>query len=209
MEAMAKHRAHSVEFKRQVAQEFLAGETLHGLAKRHDISRNLILIASAIPGGKLWPYVWKNVRAWAEGFYHAGLKRTGQALELRLLLDEHFESQRDPLILVAGDFNAEDHETPLRIVLGAAEDTGNAELAPRSLVVLDRAVESSRRFSVVHQGRPQMLDHLLASLRLLGRFRGIEIHNEALGDEAMAYGKSVGTGASYHAAVVARFSQMR
>jgi transposase len=29
---MAKHRTHSVEFKRQVAQEFLAGETLHGLA---------------------------------------------------------------------------------------------------------------------------------------------------------------------------------
>jgi transposase len=31
---MAKHRTHSLELKRQVAQEFLAGETLHGLAKR-------------------------------------------------------------------------------------------------------------------------------------------------------------------------------
>ena len=41
---MAKNRSHSVEFKRQVAQEFLAGETLHGLAKRHDVSRNLIRI---------------------------------------------------------------------------------------------------------------------------------------------------------------------
>ena len=41
---MARHRSHSVEFKRQVALEFLAGETLHGLAKRHDISRNLIRI---------------------------------------------------------------------------------------------------------------------------------------------------------------------
>jgi transposase len=41
---MAKHRSHSVEFKRQVAQEFIAGETLHGLAKRHDVSRNLIRI---------------------------------------------------------------------------------------------------------------------------------------------------------------------
>ena len=39
---MAKHRSHSIEFKRQVAQEFLAGETLHGLANRHDLSRNLI-----------------------------------------------------------------------------------------------------------------------------------------------------------------------
>ena len=41
---MVKHRSHSVAFKRQVAQEFLAGETLHGLAKRHAISRNLIRI---------------------------------------------------------------------------------------------------------------------------------------------------------------------
>lgn len=41
---MAKHRIHSMEFKRQVAQEFVAGETLHGLAKRHDVSRNLIRI---------------------------------------------------------------------------------------------------------------------------------------------------------------------
>lgn len=41
---MVKHRTHSLEFKRQVAQEFLAGETLHGLAKRHDLSRNLIRV---------------------------------------------------------------------------------------------------------------------------------------------------------------------
>ena len=41
---MARHRSHSIEFKRQVVQEFLAGETLHGLAKRHDVSRNLIRI---------------------------------------------------------------------------------------------------------------------------------------------------------------------
>jgi transposase len=44
MKAMAKHRTHSTEFKRQIAQEFIAGETLHGLAKRHDLSRNLIRI---------------------------------------------------------------------------------------------------------------------------------------------------------------------
>ena len=44
MEAMAKHRSHSIEVKRQVAQEFIAGETLHSLAKRYDVSRNLIRI---------------------------------------------------------------------------------------------------------------------------------------------------------------------
>jgi transposase-like protein len=40
--AMAKHRSHSIQFKRQVAQEFIAGETLHALVSRHDVSRNLI-----------------------------------------------------------------------------------------------------------------------------------------------------------------------
>ncbi|WP_246683308.1 transposase [Mesorhizobium sp. B2-8-3] len=41
---MAKHRTHSMEFKRQVAQEFLSGETLYSLAKRHDVSRTLLRI---------------------------------------------------------------------------------------------------------------------------------------------------------------------
>lgn len=40
---MARHRTYSIEFKRQVVQEYLSGEeSLHGLAKRHRISRNLI-----------------------------------------------------------------------------------------------------------------------------------------------------------------------
>ena len=41
---MARQRSHSIEFKRQVAQEFVAGETLYALAKRYDISRNLIRV---------------------------------------------------------------------------------------------------------------------------------------------------------------------
>ena len=41
---MTKHRSHSPAFKRQVAEEFLAGEMLHGLSLRHDILRQLIRI---------------------------------------------------------------------------------------------------------------------------------------------------------------------
>jgi transposase len=41
---MVKNRTHSIDFKRQVAQDYLAGEPLHSLAKRHDLSRNLIRI---------------------------------------------------------------------------------------------------------------------------------------------------------------------
>jgi endonuclease/exonuclease/phosphatase family metal-dependent hydrolase len=163
-------------------------------------------LASAIPGGKLAPFAWKSVGAWGEGFFLSSLKRTGQALELRLLVDACFEAEAEPLVLVAGDFNAEDHETPVRLVIGASEDTGNAALAARALVVLDRSVEASRRFSVVHQGRPQMLDHMLASQRLTGRFRNMEVFNEALGDEALAWARGVGAAGSYHAGLVANFS---
>ena len=41
---MARYRTHSTEFKRQVVQDYLAGETLHSLARRHDLARNLICI---------------------------------------------------------------------------------------------------------------------------------------------------------------------
>lgn len=44
---MAKHRTHTIEFKRQVVQEYLAGESPHGLARRHGLSRNLIKIWGA------------------------------------------------------------------------------------------------------------------------------------------------------------------
>lgn len=39
---MRKHRTHSMAFKRQVVEEYLAGETFYGLARRHDLSRTLI-----------------------------------------------------------------------------------------------------------------------------------------------------------------------
>jgi transposase-like protein len=41
---MVKNRTHSIAFKRQVAQDDLAGEPLHSLARRHDLSRNLIRV---------------------------------------------------------------------------------------------------------------------------------------------------------------------
>ena len=44
---MATQRRYSIEFKRQVVQEYQGGDTLHGLAKRHGISRNLVRIWAA------------------------------------------------------------------------------------------------------------------------------------------------------------------
>jgi len=163
-------------------------------------------LAAAVQGQKLGPFVWRSIGGWAEGYYLSGLKRSGQALELRLLIDSLFDEDPARLLAVAGDFNAEDHETPMRILIGAVEDTGNGALGARSMIPLERAIDPARRFSTLHHGRPMMLDHILASHSLYGRFRDIEVHNEALGDEAIGYAKNVEPSGSYHAAVVATFS---
>ncbi|HMR33491.1 MAG TPA: helix-turn-helix domain-containing protein [Geminicoccaceae bacterium] len=42
---MTRHRSHSIELKRP--QEFIAGETVPGLAQRHDVPRNPIRIRVA------------------------------------------------------------------------------------------------------------------------------------------------------------------
>jgi len=162
-------------------------------------------LATSVPGQKLSSFVWKSVGGWAEGYFLSSVRRTAQALELRLLVDRLLAADPDRLIAVAGDFNAEDHETPLKIAVGAEEDTGNGALSAHSLIILDRALSADRRWSVLHHGRPQMVDHILASRALYGRFRGIEVHNEALGDEAVAYGRVANPPGSYHAAVVAEF----
>jgi hypothetical protein len=50
-----------------------------------------------------------------------------------------------------------------------------------------------------------MLDHLLVSRQLLSYYRGIEAHNEALGDELIAYTLIDAAPDSYHAPIVATF----
>jgi endonuclease/exonuclease/phosphatase family metal-dependent hydrolase len=163
-------------------------------------------LASNLPGQKLEPFVWKTVGGWAEGYFLSALRRSGQALELRLLLEQMFDTDAHRPIAIAGDFNAEDHEVPLKIVVGAEEDTGNGALSSRSLVILDRALSEDRRWSVLHHGRPQMLDHILVSRALHARFRSIEVHNETLSDEAIGYARHTRASGSSHAAVVAEFT---
>jgi endonuclease/exonuclease/phosphatase family metal-dependent hydrolase len=161
-------------------------------------------LASPVSGQKSGPFAWRSVGGWAQGFLLSALKRDAQALELRLLLEEMLRAGTT-LIAVAGDFNAPDHSTALLIAVAPEEDLGASELAVNSLVVLDRAISADRRWSILHHGRPQMVDHILASRALYGHFRCAEVHNEWLGDEALGFGKSLHSAASYHAPVVADF----
>jgi endonuclease/exonuclease/phosphatase family metal-dependent hydrolase len=163
-------------------------------------------LAASVAGQKLEPFVWRSVGGWAEGYLLSAMRRAGQALEIRFLAEELLDADRHRLIAIAGDFNAEDREVPLRIILGAEEDTGNAALSARSLVLLDRTLPQDRRWSVLHHGRPQMLDHVMISRALHQHFRTIEVHNETLGDELVGYARHMQSSSSYHAPVVAEFS---
>lgn len=163
-------------------------------------------LAAHIPGQKIGAFAWKSVPGWAEGYFLAAVKRSGQALEARTVVDRIFDADPAALILVAGDFNAEERETPLRILLGDQEDTRNGRLANRSLVLLEHTLPEHRRFTVIHRGRRNMLDHMMVSRPLLGRYRAIEVHNEALGDELVAYTLVDAAPDSYHAPIVAEFA---
>ncbi|MDH5748949.1 MAG: endonuclease, partial [Rhodospirillales bacterium] len=161
--------------------------------------------AAFIPGQKNSSTVWRTVPGWAEGFFLAVMKRAGQALEVRLFIDQMFDEDPDTLIVVAGDFNSEVYDIPVRMIRGDEEDTGNGALMRRMLIPLEHSLPDSRRYSVIHSGRPLMLDHLLASQALMSWYRTAEIHNEALGDEMATPAVVSGAPESYHAPMVAEF----
>jgi endonuclease/exonuclease/phosphatase family metal-dependent hydrolase len=161
--------------------------------------------AAFVPGQKSAAHLWRSMAGWAEGFFLAAVKRAGQALEVRLFVDRILDADGDALVAVCGDFNADTYEIPVRTIRGDEEDAGNPLLAMRTLVPADRNLAVSRRFSVVHHGRPQMLDHILVSRPLLAWLRNVEIHNEALGDELITPHAVRGSPESFHAPVVAEF----
>jgi endonuclease/exonuclease/phosphatase family metal-dependent hydrolase len=163
-------------------------------------------LASDIPGQKLDNFTWKTVSAWAEGNFISSMKRVGQALQARLLIDDIFDHRgEDSLIAICGDFNAEADEVPIKAICGHVEETGNPRHAPRLMVPCERNIPESARFSLLHLGRGAMLDHIIVSRALLRFFRNAEIHNEALPDESGAFRQDVKFPESDHAPVLAEF----
>ncbi|MEX2648502.1 MAG: endonuclease/exonuclease/phosphatase family protein [Alphaproteobacteria bacterium] len=163
-------------------------------------------LAANVPGQKLAPFVWRSVPGWAEGMFLASVKRAGQAFETRLVVDRLFDREPEALVAVCGDVNADEGELPVRMLIADEMETGNGALAPRALVALERSVPESQRFTVVHHGRRQMLDHVLVSRALMGWLRSVEIHNEDLGDEFAMHLGVRHAPESLHAPVVATFA---
>ena len=90
-------------------------------------------------------------------------------------------------------------------IRGQVEDTGNPALVRRVLVPIENTVAEPARYTLFHQGKGQMLDHMLVTRNLLANYRGSEIHNEVLHDESAAFAEDKKFPESDHAPVVATF----
>ncbi len=133
-----------------------------------------------------------------EGQFVATQKREGQALEARLFIEEIFDAEPDARLAVCGDFNADEHDAPTRLLRGGDNET---QRGPRALAPLEDRVDASRRFTVTHAGRPKLIDHILVSNALEVGWRETRILNEGLQDEVFAQDPILG---SLHAPIVAR-----
>lgn len=163
-------------------------------------------IATDVAGQKINNYTWRSASAWAEGSFVSSMKRVGQALQVRLLIDAIMEEEGDnALIAVAGDFNANSDEVSLRAIIGPVEDTGNPAHAPRTMIPCENNIPDSARFTLYHLGKGEMIDHIIASRGLFRYFQHAEVHNEALPDESGAFRTDDKFPESDHAPVIAQF----
>lgn len=158
-----------------------------------------------IPSQKEGPYTWASAAGWAEGYYLSSMKRVGQALEVRFLLDELFKEKEDPNVVVAGDFNAPPGEVPVEAIIGRVRDTGNSELVEETLVPLENSIPEPSRYTFLYHGEKRLLDHMLISRPLVEHYRDASIHNEILHDESLAFSFNTKFPASDHAPFVGKF----
>lgn len=166
----------------------------------HLKSRNPTSIEGQIKG-----YSWKSASGWAEGFFISAMKRVGQALEVRILIDKIFDQDNNALIATCGDLNSDLGEVPAEAIKGEIENTDNPDLAGRVMIPCELTVPESSRYSYLYRGKGRMLDHILVSRGLLALYRGAEIHNELLHDESIAFSTDKKYPESDHAPVVAEF----
>ncbi len=161
-------------------------------------------LSSNIPGQKLG-FSWNSAAGWAEGYFLSSLKRVGQALETRVLIDKILAASPEAKIIVCGDFNAEPGEVPVEAICGRVENTNNPDLRSHVLIPCSKGIPESVRFSHFHHGKGNLLDHMLISQGMLQAFRKAYILNENLHDESLPFTYDNKFPESDHAPFVSEF----
>lgn len=178
------------------------GSTLHSINLHLKSKRPVSIPGAQDPEAS---FRWLSVAGWAEGFFLSSMQRVTQALELRLLVDQIFDAEPDAQIVVAGDFNSDLLDVPMEAVRGRTENLSNPDLVGRTMLPVELSVAESGRWSLIFQGRREMIDHILISRALLSTYRSTEVHNEGVHDESIAFAFDSTYLESDHAAVVAEF----
>lgn len=162
---------------------------------------------TSIAGQKRDRYTWRTMAGWAEGSFLSAMKRVGQALESRVLIDQIFDSTAltgsPTYIAICGDFNDDLDSVPLQAIRGPIEETNNAGLINRMMIPCELSVPETSRYSLFHRGKGYLLDHILVTRDLLTYYRSTEIHNEILPDESGL--SDIQYPESDHAPIVAEF----
>jgi endonuclease/exonuclease/phosphatase family metal-dependent hydrolase len=161
-------------------------------------------VAAMIRGGKREDRSWRSISAWAEGYQLSVLKQTAQALELRLAVEDLFDADDAAQIVLAGDFNATSETGTIRLLRADPDDTGSPDLESRRLYQLDAALPPEKRKTVIHRGKGQALDHILASAAMTSRVTDVRVFNYGLPDEVFDSENGDYAG-SFHAAMRAEF----
>ncbi|WP_269585166.1 endonuclease/exonuclease/phosphatase family protein [Roseibium sp. Sym1] len=161
-------------------------------------------VAAMIRGGKRKDRSWRSISAWAEGYQLSVLKQTAQALELRLAVEDLFDADDAAQVVLAGDFNATSETGTIRLLRADPDDTGSPDLESRRLYQLDAALPPEKRKTVIHRGKGQALDHILASAAMTSRATDVRVFNYGLPDEVFDSENGDYAG-SFHAAMRAEF----
>jgi endonuclease/exonuclease/phosphatase family metal-dependent hydrolase len=112
-------------------------------------------------------------RELAEAELRSLVWRCSEALFVRGLVDALLGSDPGARIAVVGDLNDQPGSLVPRIVAG----TGTDELCSAADLVPEE-----RRFSILHRGRRDLLDHVLLTRNLYALATGAHLYNEALRD---------------------------
>ena len=162
-------------------------------------------IPSDIKGQKKGQYLWLSHEGWAEGSFLSSVKRVGQALETRKLLSSLFKQDPEAMIVVAGDFNAEIGSVPFQVIVGSVEETSNPDLRSTVMIPCEYDVPPDQRYSLIHHGKGEMIDHIIVSQALYPRWIETEIYNEILQDESIAFATKAKFPESDHAPIADNF----
>jgi endonuclease/exonuclease/phosphatase family metal-dependent hydrolase len=147
----------------------------------------------------------------AEGAVRATVIRLAEALHLRSRVEARLMRDARAQIVVLGDFNDGPDSLPVRAVAGELAEAPRGRSADIDVASsLDagvlhqcmKAVPAGTRYTILHRGAGQQVDHILVSRTLWRRFRSARVLNEELRETATDGREET---ESDHAPVVASF----